>query len=180
VAVTHVATQRQSGAGTIARRAHSRSRRPNRPVRTAASTTAPTKECVIPRWKTRYSPPARGGHKSGFSTSSDQSGALAAIAPIHPAAGTSRPAAARPGAAPAPSGAGAPSAAGPYGALPSRAASCPIDVPRESRRALPEVAAVTDRPGARAYGITLLDPSTGRHYEARGVSIRIGRGHECD
>src|SRR5438105_14329813 len=29
--------------------------------RTAASTTAPTKECVIPRWKTRYSPPARGG-----------------------------------------------------------------------------------------------------------------------
>jgi hypothetical protein len=39
---------------------------------------------------------------------------------------------------------------------------------------------VTDRPGARAYGITLLDPRTGRHYEARGVSIRIGRGHECD
>src|SRR5207244_1833854 len=83
-------------------------------------------------------------------------------------------------AAPAPSGAVAPSAAGPYGALPSRAGSCPIDVPRESRRALPEVAAVTDRPGARAYGITLLDPRTGRHYEARGVCIRIGRGHECE
>src|SRR6266702_4031923 len=93
-------TQRQGGTGTIARRAHSRSTRPNKPVRTAASTTAPTKECVIPRWKTRYSPPARGGHKSGFSTSSDQSGAFAAIAPIHPAAGTSRPATARPSAAP--------------------------------------------------------------------------------
>ena len=39
---------------------------------------------------------------------------------------------------------------------------------------------MTDRPGARAYGITLLDARTGRHYEARGVSIRIGRGHECD
>jgi len=39
---------------------------------------------------------------------------------------------------------------------------------------------VTDRPGARAYGITLLDPRTGRHYEARGVCIRIGRGHECE
>ncbi len=39
---------------------------------------------------------------------------------------------------------------------------------------------MTDRPGARAYGITLLDPRTGRHYEARGVCIRIGRGHECE
>jgi len=39
---------------------------------------------------------------------------------------------------------------------------------------------MTDRPGARAYGITLLDAATGRHYEARGVRIRIGRGHECE
>jgi hypothetical protein len=39
---------------------------------------------------------------------------------------------------------------------------------------------VNDRPGARAYGITLLDAGTGRHYEARGVRIRIGRGHECE
>ena len=39
---------------------------------------------------------------------------------------------------------------------------------------------MTDRPGARAYGITLLDAGTGRHYEARGVRIRIGRGHECE
>ncbi len=37
-----------------------------------------------------------------------------------------------------------------------------------------------DRPGARAYGITLLDAGTGRHYEARGARIRIGRGHECE
>lgn len=33
---------------------------------------------------------------------------------------------------------------------------------------------------ARAYGITLLDAATGRLYEARGVHIRIGRGHECE
>jgi pSer/pThr/pTyr-binding forkhead associated (FHA) protein len=39
---------------------------------------------------------------------------------------------------------------------------------------------VTDRPEARAYGITLLDAGTGRHYEARGVRIRIGRGPECE
>jgi pSer/pThr/pTyr-binding forkhead associated (FHA) protein len=39
---------------------------------------------------------------------------------------------------------------------------------------------VTDRAGARAYGITLLDAGTGRHYEARGVRIRIGRGRECE
>ena len=39
---------------------------------------------------------------------------------------------------------------------------------------------MTDRPGARAYGITLLDAGTGRHYEARGVRIRMGRGHECE
>ena len=39
---------------------------------------------------------------------------------------------------------------------------------------------MTDQSGARAYGITLLDAGTGRHYEARGVSIRIGRGHECE
>ncbi len=40
---------------------------------------------------------------------------------------------------------------------------------------------MTDRalPEARAYGVTLLDAGTGRHYEARGVRIRIGRGHEC-
>ena len=39
---------------------------------------------------------------------------------------------------------------------------------------------MTDRHGARAYGITLLDAGTGRHYSARGVRIRIGRGHECE
>ena len=39
---------------------------------------------------------------------------------------------------------------------------------------------MTDRPGGRAYGITLLDVGTGRHYEARGLCIRIGRGHECE
>lgn len=33
---------------------------------------------------------------------------------------------------------------------------------------------------ARAYGITLLDAATGTLYEARGVHIRIGRGHECE
>src|SRR5204862_8203679 len=68
-------------------------------------------------------------------------------------------------AAPAPSGAVAPSVAGPYGVLPSRAASCLIDVPRESRRALPEVAAVTDRP--RGTGV--------RHHPARpkdGAALR--------
>jgi pSer/pThr/pTyr-binding forkhead associated (FHA) protein/S1-C subfamily serine protease len=57
-----------------------------------------------------------------------------------------------------------------------------------------EIAAVTERPplpptlperpglpgGDRAYGITLLDGVTGRRYEAAGVRIRIGRGHECD
>jgi len=57
-----------------------------------------------------------------------------------------------------------------------------------------EVAAVTERPplpptlperpglpaGDRAYGITLLDAVTGRRYEAAGVRIRIGRGHECE
>jgi pSer/pThr/pTyr-binding forkhead associated (FHA) protein len=36
------------------------------------------------------------------------------------------------------------------------------------------------RPEARAYGIMLLDAGTGRHYEARGVRIRMGRGHECE
>ena len=35
-------------------------------------------------------------------------------------------------------------------------------------------------PEARAYGIMLLDAATGRHYEGRGVRIRIGRGHECE
>jgi pSer/pThr/pTyr-binding forkhead associated (FHA) protein len=39
---------------------------------------------------------------------------------------------------------------------------------------------VTDRPEARAYGVMLLEVETGRHYEARGVCIRIGRGHECE
>ena len=57
-----------------------------------------------------------------------------------------------------------------------------------------EIAAVTERPplpptlperpglpaGDRAYGITLLDAVTGRRYEAAGVRIRIGRGHECE
>lgn len=33
---------------------------------------------------------------------------------------------------------------------------------------------------ARAYGITLLDAATGHRYEARGVRIRVGRGHECE
>ena len=57
-----------------------------------------------------------------------------------------------------------------------------------------EVAAVTEGPplpptlperpglpaGDRAYGITLLDSASGRRYEAAGVRIRIGRGHECE
>ena len=34
--------------------------------------------------------------------------------------------------------------------------------------------------GDRAYGITLLDSATGRRYEAAGLRIRIGRGHECE
>lgn len=42
---------------------------------------------------------------------------------------------------------------------------------REGRPAPPE---------ARAYGVMLLDATTGRHYEARGARIRIGRGHECE
>ena len=46
-----------------------------------------------------------------------------------------------------------------------------IPEPREERRAPSE---------ARAYGITLLDAATGRHYEARGGRIRIGRGHACE
>ncbi|HYK83305.1 MAG TPA: FHA domain-containing protein [Gemmatimonadales bacterium] len=33
---------------------------------------------------------------------------------------------------------------------------------------------------ARAYGVTLLDAATGHRYEARGVRIRLGRGHECE
>ncbi|HEX4574021.1 MAG TPA: FHA domain-containing protein [Gemmatimonadales bacterium] len=33
---------------------------------------------------------------------------------------------------------------------------------------------------ARAYGVTLLDAASGRHYEARGVRIRLGRGRECE
>ena len=83
-------------------------------------------------------------------------------------------------AAPAASGVVASNAARRYGAPPYHAASYPIAAPGESRRAPPEVAAVTDQPGARAYGVTLLDAGTGRHYEARGVRIRIGRGHECE
>jgi pSer/pThr/pTyr-binding forkhead associated (FHA) protein/S1-C subfamily serine protease len=57
-----------------------------------------------------------------------------------------------------------------------------------------EIAAVTELPplpptlperpglpaGDRAYGITLLDGVSGRRYEAAGVRIRIGRGHECE
>lgn len=57
-----------------------------------------------------------------------------------------------------------------------------------------EIAAVTEGPrlpatlperhaiptGDRAYGVTLLDGATGRRYEAAGVRIRIGRGHECE
>jgi len=49
-------------------------------------------------------------------------------------------------------------------------ASLPPTLPE--RRALPT--------GDRAYGITLLDSATGRRYEAAGVRIRIGRGHECE
>ncbi|HEX4600593.1 MAG TPA: trypsin-like peptidase domain-containing protein, partial [Gemmatimonadales bacterium] len=33
---------------------------------------------------------------------------------------------------------------------------------------------------ARAYGVTLLEAATGRHYEAHGVRIRLGRGRECE
>ena len=33
---------------------------------------------------------------------------------------------------------------------------------------------------ARAYAVTLLEAATGRRYEARGVRIRLGRGHECE
>ena len=33
---------------------------------------------------------------------------------------------------------------------------------------------------ARAYAVTLLEAATGQRYEARGVRIRLGRGHECE
>ena len=33
---------------------------------------------------------------------------------------------------------------------------------------------------ARSYGVTLLDPATGRRHDARGIRIRLGRGHECE
>ena len=67
--------------------------------------------------------------------------------------------------------------------------------PRFSVAAVADVldATVPERPGlgapsrdrhtpaeARAYGVTLLDASTGRRYEARGVRIRLGRGRECE
>ena len=43
------------------------------------------------------------------------------------------------------------------------------------------VAAVADvLEATRAYGVSLLAASTGRHYEARGVRIRLGRGRECE
>ena len=56
---------------------------------------------------------------------------------------------------------------------------------------VPEHPALPDPPGppgparqtpveARAYGVTLLDAASGRRYEARGVRIRLGRGHECE
>jgi len=43
------------------------------------------------------------------------------------------------------------SAAGRYGAPSYRAASCPIDVPRESRRALPEADRFRDAPRHRDW-----------------------------
>jgi pSer/pThr/pTyr-binding forkhead associated (FHA) protein/S1-C subfamily serine protease len=47
--------------------------------------------------------------------------------------------------------------------------------------ALPDAAEPRHTPvEARAYGITLLDAATGHRYEARGVRIRVGRGHECE
>lgn len=32
----------------------------------------------------------------------------------------------------------------------------------------------------RAYAVSLLDTTTGNHYEARGSRIRLGRGRYCD
>ena len=51
-------------------------------------------------------------------------------------------------------------------------AGAPLPPTFPERHALPA--------GDRAYGITLLDSATGRRYEAAGVRIRIGRGHECE
>jgi pSer/pThr/pTyr-binding forkhead associated (FHA) protein/S1-C subfamily serine protease len=48
------------------------------------------------------------------------------------------------------------------------------------RPGVPELGAHSTPHEARAYGVMLLDAATGRHYEARGVRIRIGRGHECE
>lgn len=31
----------------------------------------------------------------------------------------------------------------------------------------------------RAYAVSLLDTATGKHFEARGTHIRLGRGREC-
>jgi len=51
-------------------------------------------------------------------------------------------------------------------------AGAPLPPTFPERHALPA--------GDRAYGITLLDSATGRRYEAAGLRIRIGRGHECE
>ena len=32
----------------------------------------------------------------------------------------------------------------------------------------------------RAYAVSLLDTATGKHFEARGTHIRLGRGRECE
>ena len=32
----------------------------------------------------------------------------------------------------------------------------------------------------RAYAVSLLDTSTGKHFEARGTRIRLGHGRECE
>jgi pSer/pThr/pTyr-binding forkhead associated (FHA) protein/S1-C subfamily serine protease len=53
---------------------------------------------------------------------------------------------------------------------------------------VPEGPAVPDRAPsdrhtpveARAYAVTLIDAASGRHHEARGVRIRLGRGRECE
>ncbi|MGH7569344.1 MAG: FHA domain-containing protein [Gemmatimonadales bacterium] len=50
-----------------------------------------------------------------------------------------------------------------------------VSVVAVSEGALAETVAET-----RAYAVTLLDATSGRRYEARGMRIRLGRGKECE
>jgi pSer/pThr/pTyr-binding forkhead associated (FHA) protein/S1-C subfamily serine protease len=44
----------------------------------------------------------------------------------------------------------------------------------------PEVPSLSIEAPPRPYAVSLLDPTTGRRYEARGTRIRIGRGRVCE